>query len=162
MASIRLLSILLTLFATALQTACEREDTITIKNETFAVEYAVTEAQRTQGMSGRESFPDQTCMLFVFPSSQMRSFWMYRCLINIDVAFLDANGVVVATHRMPKEPPQRADESDFAYESRLPKYSSRRPAQFALEFEAGTLDRLNIRVDDRIDLDLKRLKAMAE
>jgi hypothetical protein len=40
-------------------------------------------------------------MLFVFPEPRMLSFWMYECLIDIDVIFLDASGTVTAIHRMP-------------------------------------------------------------
>ena len=59
------------------------------------------------------------------------------------------------------EPPKAASESDEAYRSRLRRYSSGLPAQFAIELPPGSLDRLGIAVEQRIELDLDRLKAVA-
>jgi uncharacterized protein len=134
---------------------------VTIANETFDMELALTEEQRTRGMGGRESFPEGGGMLFVFAESEPRAFWMYDCLIDIDVIFLDGRGVVTAAHRMAAEPPRRDDESEQDYQNRLRHYSSRRPAQFAIELPAGSIERLGVRVDDRIELDVKRLKRLA-
>jgi len=151
------------LIALLLITGCgDRDVVIEIGGERFVMELAVDDEARTMGMSYRESFREGGGMLFVFPDSDIRRFWMYECLIDIDVIFLDANGAVTAVHRMTTEPPRRPDESEEAYHSRLPFYSSRRPAQFAIELPAGSIDRLNVQVDQRIDLPLERLKAMAE
>ena len=49
-----------------------------------------------------------TGMLFVHPDDQIRGYWMYDCLIDIDVAFLDQKGRIVAMHRMKREAPRRA------------------------------------------------------
>ncbi len=141
---------------------CERAETLTIAGETFNVELAVTEEQRVRGMSGRESFPEGGVMLFVFPDEQLRSFWMVDCLIDMDIIFLDGRGVVKAIHTMKAEPLQQPDETREDYESRLPRYFSRYPAQFAIELPAGKAERLGVRFDDRIDLDVERLKGMAE
>lgn len=156
------------LAAAGVLTGCaERDVVIEIAGERFMMELAIDPHARTEGMSYRDSFPeapgyDGGGMLFVFPEPEVRQFWMYECLIDIDVIFLDANGTVTAAHRMPAEPPRRADEHRDQYERRLPLYSSRVPAQFAIELPAGSIDRLNVQVDQRIDLPLERLKAMAE
>jgi uncharacterized membrane protein (UPF0127 family) len=81
--------------------------------------------------------------------------------VDIDIIFLDTRGRVTALHRMKAEPPRSPQESDEAYRSRLPMYSSGLPAQFAIELPAGSLDRLKLAVEDRIELDLDRLKGMA-
>ena len=101
-------------------------------------------------------------MLFVFPKSEVRSFWMKNCVIDMDIVFVDGQGRVTAIHTMVVEPPQLADESDLAYQRRLTPYSSRYPSQFAIELRAGTAERLGIGFDDRIDLDVERLRALAE
>ena len=59
------------------------------------------------------------------------------------------------------EPPRRAHETKDTYRSRLAEYSSVHPAQFAIELAAGTLKELNLEVQDKIALDLRRLKALA-
>jgi uncharacterized membrane protein (UPF0127 family) len=138
-------------------------ETVVIGGEKFDLELALDDAARERGMMGRNQIPDHGGMLFVFPDSKVRvqSFWMGHCLVDIDIIFLDRRGFVTATHRMKAEPPRRADESEADYDARMPRYSSGYPAQFVIELKAGTLDRLNIRFEQRIDLDIPRLKAMA-
>lgn len=141
-------------------------ESITIKGLEFDLELALTPAQREEGLKGRTEIPDAGGMLFVFPDDQVKvqSFWMHRCLVDMDIIYLDSRGTITAMHRMKAQPPQRSDESDAAYEARMraKSYSSVYPAQFAIELKAGTLDQLNLKVDERIELDLKRLKAMAK
>jgi uncharacterized membrane protein (UPF0127 family) len=114
---------------------------------------------------GRSRIDESGGMLFVFPTKQVQrqAFWMKNCLVDIDIVYLDPLGKVTATHRMKAEPPQGHDESDAAYEARLRQhtYPSGYPAQFAIELKAGWLDQLNLKIEDRIELDLDRLKALA-
>jgi len=134
---------------------------VTIRGETFLLELAITDEARTAGLMHREEIPDDGGMLFVFPRSELRSFWMANCLIDIDLIFLDGGGRITALHRMKAEPPRREDEDDAAYQSRMPPYWSGMPAQFAIELQAGSLDRLELRLEERIELDIPRLKALA-
>ncbi len=78
-----------------------------------------------------------------------------------DLIFLDHNGRVTATHRMKVEPPRRDDESDPVYQARLASYPSVYPAQFVIELRQGTLERLDLRFESKIDMNLRRLKASA-
>lgn len=135
--------------------------TVVVGGEPFALEVAADEASRTRGLMERPEIAPGTGMLFAFPAPDVLQFWMGHCLSDIDVIFLDARGRVTAMHRMKAAPPQRADESDAAYRARLPTYSSFLPAQFAIELPPGSLDRLGIRVEQRIELDLDRLKSLA-
>lgn len=138
-------------------------ETVRIKGEEFELKLAIDDASRERGLKHETSIPDQGGMLFIFPDGKvgMQSFWMHECVVDMDLMFLDRRGVVTATHRMKVEPARREGESETEYQQRLRKYSSGYPAQFAIELKSGTLDRLNIRVDDRIELDLPRLKGMA-
>jgi uncharacterized protein len=162
-AAARLLPLVLLLSAAMIASGCQREERerITIRGETLLMELAVSHDQRTRGMMFRDSFPEDGGMLFVFPDVDYRYFWMKNCIIDMDVIFLDPRGVVTAAHRMTVEEPRRAHESERAYEDRLRTYPSRLPAQFAIELPAGSIDRLRVQVDDRVEMDLKRLKAMA-
>jgi uncharacterized membrane protein (UPF0127 family) len=138
-------------------------ETVVIKGHTFHLEVAADEATRTVGLMHRESIPEDGGMLFIFPRPQYQSFWMGYCLFDIDIIYLDSQGRVTATHRMKARPPQREDETVAEYEARLRRdsYPSVYPAQFVIELRGGWLDRLDLRVEDKIDLDLERLKAMA-
>jgi hypothetical protein len=134
---------------------------VRIGGELFSLEPAFDDAARTRGLMDRDEIPRAGGMLFVFPDAQVRRFWMENCLVDIDLVFLDPRGRVTATHRMKREPPRRADESEDAYRARLPTYSSVHPAQFAIELATGSIARLGIRFEDRIELDLARLKGYA-
>ena len=118
----------------------------------FKLEVACDEKSLTAGLSERTSISPDGGMLFIFPESQIQCLWMANCLVEMDVIFLDSQTRVTAIHRMKVEPPRSPYEDNAAYENRLPLYSSGRSAKFAVELAAGTLDRLDIRVDSRINL----------
>lgn len=136
-------------------------ETVEIAGERYTLEIAADDSSRTNGLMGREEISPDGGMLFIFRTAQVRQFWMGYCLINIDLIFLDPQGRVTATHRMKVEASRRSDESEAEYRGRLGGYGSIYPAQFAIELREGALDRLDIQVDDRIELDLARLKALA-
>jgi len=133
-------------------------EAIRIGGQPWRLEVVADDAARTRGLSGRSELPADGGMLFVFPDAQLRSFWMYDCLIPIDLIFLDRLGAITALHEMPIELPRGESETELAYESRLPRYSSRLPAQFAIELPAGSIRALGLRPNTRIEIDADRLK----
>ena len=116
-----------------------------VADAAFDVELATDPASRLQGLSDRPVVPPQGGMLFVFPQAARREFVMRRCLVPIDIAFLDDAGRVVRTHAMRVEPPNTP-------EHRLTRYPSRYPARYALELAGGTLERLDVREGQRVVL----------
>lgn len=142
---------------------------VRLDGRTFRLEIADTMAKRVQGLSGRTEIAENGGMLFVFPRSLVRvqSFVMRDCPIDIDIIFLDPSGRITAMHEMKAEEPRGPGEGEpgelnMAYEERLKRYSSRFPAQFAIEIRGGMLPELNLKEGDRIDLPLEALKARAE
>lgn len=144
-------------------TARPNTEKVRIADHIFHLELAIDPVARERGLMGRDHIPDDGGMLFVFPDAQVgvQSFWMGHCLVDIDIIYLDRRGFITAMHRMKAQPPPQPGESDYAYNLRMPRYSSVYEAQFAIELQAGWLDRLNLKVEDKIELDLERLKAMA-
>ncbi len=148
-------------------TGCEsfrrdpRSVAVEITDERFSLEVAADDTTRVRGLMARTEIPADGGMIFIFPEPAIRSFWMGYCLTDIDLIFLDPNGRVTAVHRMTEESPRREGESEPAYRARLRDYPSLYPAQFAIELQAGAIDRLGIGFDDKIELDLPRLKALA-
>ena len=134
---------------------------IEINGETFNFEIAADDPSRIRGLGGRTSLAPDEGMLFIFPDAQIRSFWMYDCVIPIDIAYLDPLGTVTAVYTMPFEPPRGENETEAEYTARLPRYPSRFPAQFVLEFPAGTIERIGLAPMSRVDLDTRRLKSLA-
>ena len=118
----------------------------------YELEVAADPATRTRGLSGREEIDARGGMLFVFPDDAPRMFWMRDCRIDIDVAFLDRSGRVVAAHRMRAEPPRAERESEAQYLARLRGYASNAPARFAIELRAGSLAKLGLTVGSLVDV----------
>ena len=110
------------------RTSRPQQPEVTIKGRTWRVELAMTEGLRYRGMSDRPSLEADKGMLFVYPVPQTLNFCMRKCLIPLDIAFIDANRRIVRIHTMAVEPYGEADRT----------YSSAGPAQYALEVAAGT------------------------
>jgi uncharacterized membrane protein (UPF0127 family) len=134
---------------------------LALGGETYTLELALDPRTRQRGLGGRPGVAPRGGMLFVFPSPRPLAMVMRDCPEPIDVAFLDAQGVVVALHAMRAEPPRQPGEGALAYERRLPEYPSGVPAQFAIELAGGTLSRLGIEAGARIPLATAPLVARA-
>lgn len=68
--------------------------------DTVVAEVASLPAQREQGLMNRDAVPDGTGMLFVFPDSEHRSFWMKDTPVALDVAFFDDRWRVAGIKQM--------------------------------------------------------------
>lgn len=105
-------------------------------------ELAVDFSRRASGLMHRESLGSHEGMLFYYPSSEYRGFWMYQTLIPLDIAFLDDDGRIQQIKTM--EPCLSNRTSD------CPGYSSNAPARAALEVNAGMFKEQGIRVGDYV------------
>jgi uncharacterized membrane protein (UPF0127 family) len=135
---------------------------IEIAGERFKLEVSADDQSREKGLSGRNEIAADGGMVFIFPDTAMRSFWMPECVIDIDIVFLDENGLIVSAYEMKAERPQRRFESRAEYEARLKRYSSRKPAQFAIELKAGSIKRLKLKPGQKLDIEIQRLKSLAQ
>ena len=137
-------------------------ENVRIGDRDFKLELSLSRERRRVGLGGRETLADDEGMLFAFPRPASQRFWMYDCLMDIDIAYLDPIGYVTAVHTMRKEPPRGPDEDELDYQARLPGYPSLYPAQFVIELAPGMFDRLGIEAGDRIQIDADRLKMLGE
>jgi uncharacterized membrane protein (UPF0127 family) len=64
----------------------------------FSVEVADDPQERAVGLMHRESLPRSAGMLFVYERPQRLSFWMRNTLIELDMIFVDPQGVVQHVH----------------------------------------------------------------
>ncbi len=115
---------------------------LTIGGETFTIELAYRQADRAQGLMFREQLSADHGMIFIFSRSRPRTFHMQNCLVDIDVLFLDAEGTIVNQHAMKAPSPGTASR----------QYHSVSPCRYALELPAGTIERLNLRIGQKIIL----------
>ncbi len=127
---------------------------VILKGRPFNLELALTSGQREKGLMGRDTIAADEGMLFVYPDEEpypaKLNFWMKDCLIPIDLIFIDREGIITAVHEMKPPQPGTADED-------LVVYSSKRPAQFAIEIKGGLAAELGLLVGDTIKLDRDNL-----
>jgi len=91
--------------------------------DTVVAEVARTAEERAEGLMYREEVPEGTGMLFVFPDSQPRAFWMANTYVPLDIAYMDPAYRIVDIIAME---PLVTDS-----------YPSRAPAMFGLEVRQG-------------------------
>jgi uncharacterized protein len=103
----------------------------------IAVEIADTDAKREQGLMYRKSMADTNGMLFLFPYSEPRNFWMHETYIPLDIIYVDANRTIVSIARNCKT---LSDEN-------IPSVKS---AQFVVEVNAGFCDKHGIKEGDLV------------
>ncbi len=109
-----------------------------IGNETFTLEIAARPEDRYRGLMFRDSMPADHGMIFVFPDTAPRSFWMKDTRIPLDILYLDADGTVVAIKQMKP------------YD--LTGIHSDKPAKYAIELNQGAADRTGVKVGDRLNI----------
>jgi hypothetical protein len=95
-----------------------------IGEHVLQVELATTPEERAQGLMFREDLPSNGGMLFVFPSSLPRAFWMQNTPLPLSIAFLDEEGRILNIAQMEPLDPG-------------PRYHSAGPARYALEVHQG-------------------------
>jgi len=146
---------------------------VTIAGKEYRLELAASPTARYKGLSDREEIKVDGGMLFVFPRQQVgvQRFVMRNCLADIDIIYLDPKMRITAMHAMKVEPARRPDEPKTPdarrdrYFARLKKYSSKFPAQYAIELKGGTIEELRkdpdqakmLRRGQVIELDAQRL-----
>jgi uncharacterized membrane protein (UPF0127 family) len=94
---------------------------------------------------------------------------MRDCPIDIDIIYLDGSGRVLTMHNMKFEDARKpgvedADKDGFneTYDNRLKKYSSRYPSQFVVELQGGMIQKIGLKENDVVKLDVEGLKKLAK
>lgn len=131
----------------------------TIAGAPFHLTVSSSDPTRQRGLGAVTDIPVDGGMVFVFPDSEMRGFWMKDCVTDMDIIYLDPLGYVTAIHTMTKQPLRGADEAQTTYEARLKRYSSVTPAQYVIELRAGRAQELKIHTSQKLQLDAPALKA---
>lgn len=106
--------------------------------QTIDIEIADDEYKTQTGLMYRSSMEKNQGMLFIFPDSQLRSFYMRNTQIPLDIIYIGSNKQIVSFQKntTPFDP------------TSLP---SGVPAQYVLEINAGLSDLWNLEMGDRIE-----------
>lgn len=112
----------------------DRVVAITPSGAVIELDVAVSDPKRALGLMGREEIPRGTGMLFVFPGRSRHSFWMYRCLTDLDIVWLVDDGTVVDV----------AESVPPCAERPCPSYAPDAPATIVVEVAGGHARELGI------------------
>jgi uncharacterized membrane protein (UPF0127 family) len=108
------------------------------KRLTFNVEMALSPAQQTVGLMFRTDIPADGGMLFDWGHPQESQMWMHNTVSSLDMVFINPDGTIrhIAEHTVPES---------------LAVIDSAGPVRATLELPAGTTERLDIRVGDKVE-----------
>ena len=107
------------------------------KNITFNVEVAKTMEERKTGLMYRKKLLNNEGMLFIFPREKIIQLWMKNTYIPLDVIFISKNKVIVDI----KKNMEKLSETIVKSKVR---------SRYALEFNAGLINKLNIEIGDKV------------
>lgn len=119
-----------------------REEPLTIvgrdgTRHAFRVEMAVSGDDQMIGLMFRPAVGADEGMLFDWGAPRESTMWMRNTITALDMVFIDADGRI---HRIAERTVPRS----------LAIIESRGPVRATLELAAGTAERLNLRIGDRV------------
>jgi uncharacterized membrane protein (UPF0127 family) len=109
------------------------------------VEVVTDPIDQARGLMYRRSLAKDSGMLFIFRREEPQSFWMKNTLIPLDMIFISHNLVIVDITTM--QP---------CITNPCPDYTSRQPALYVLEVNAGYCRSRHIIIGDKISADALR------
>ncbi len=113
---------------------------IDIGDNRMAVEVVTKQVDMAQGLSGRKSMPRNQGMLFVFNQPGNYYFWMKGMNFPLDILWIDQNFQVVDITK-------EISINDFPV-----NFSSRVPAQYVLEVNAGWTQEHGVGLGTTVDI----------
>lgn len=102
------------------------------------VEVADNDRKRSQGLMYRKTMNESQGMYFVFPISELQSFWMKNTILSLDIMFVNENKEIVKIHK---------NTTPFSEKS-LP---SEKKAMYVVEVVAGFSDKYGVKEGDKIN-----------
>jgi len=115
---------------------------LTINGNVINVDIADTFGKRGRGLSGRESMQENQGMLFVFSSPNIHSFWMKDMNFPLDFIWIDEKLKIAQIS---------SDISPNTYpRSIFPDI----PTKYVLEVNSGWSSRHDIRIGDKIEIEV--------
>ena len=132
---LRVLLTLLLLLNLSCKDLSETRYPLYIGDRVFSVELADSPDEQQRGLMHRRSLAPDHGMLFIFPDSRIRSFWMRNTYIDLSIAYIDSNGIIIDILDM-----EALDETPVP---------STQPVQYGLEVNKGAFE--GIYPGDRVD-----------
>ena len=114
---------------------------LSINGNYLDVEIADTPLKRSVGLMYRKNLDPESGMLFVFPESKSRSFWMKDTHIPLSIAYINEEGVITNIQNM--DPLS------------LDSVPSKGNCRYALEVNKGWFDNHQIIPGDKVEIKTK-------
>ena len=107
------------------------------KNITFNVEVAKTIEERRHGLMHRKKILNNEGMLFIFPREKIIQLWMKNTYMPLDVIFISEDKVIIDLKKNMEKLSETIVKSNVK-------------SRYALEFNAGLINKLNIEIGDKV------------
>lgn len=121
------------------------EGTATVKNHTFKLLLAKTPQEQRQGLSDKDSLPEDTGMLFMFQTPDYYQFWMRHMKFPLDIIYINNDKIVTIFNNV-KNPVYGTENP--------PILRPDAPADKVLEINAGLAKKYGMTVGDTIEIKL--------
>jgi len=142
------LLIIISIMSLVFVSGCLAQDSITrldvtVNDVTVDAELASTPSEWTLGLMHRQNLDENKGMLFIFPDSKPRSFWMKNTFIPLDIIFIDEDKKVI---NIAEAEPCKTLACEF--------YFSEKPAKYVLEVNKNFSQQHNILPGTEMNFDL--------
>lgn len=113
--------------------------------KTVSVRLALTDIERSRGLMGCKKLEPDEGMIFVYPTPDIRAFWMKNVPIDLDIGFFDSDGKLLEVYTM------RAYSTETLF-------SKSDAIRFCLEMPHGWFRKNNILPEKKSQLKLGSLR----
>jgi len=141
----------MTLVCVFVFTGCKlgaKENRACYKEQCYKLELAMTQEQKSKGLQHRDQLDKKRGMLFFMNNKGSPKFWMKETFIPLDIIWLDDLGTITYI-----------EHSAFPCEKDpCPMYGPNFPAGYVLEINSGEASRLDMRLGERIVLQLGNVR----
>ena len=115
---------------------------ISIGNTDIKVKLCVTRESITRGMQGQRFNDEFQGMFFLMPTKEEQSFWMYDCIIPLDIIMIDGKTITTIHENCPICKEELECESYKGYGDKV------------LELPSGLSKQLGVKKGDKISFSL--------
>jgi len=113
-----------------------------LKESCFTVEVAKTPRQQAKGLMYRQSLGEKEGMLFIFSEPDLHGMWMKNMNFSIDIIWLDNNRNIIEINK----------NIPVCQQQECVSYGTSSSSSYVLELPAGTVDKLNLKLNDQIGI----------
>lgn len=113
---------------------------VCINDNCFNVEIAKSSEERSRGLMYRENLDQNSGMFFIFDEEREYSFWMKNTLIPLDIIWANKDMEIVYIEKNVQ--PCKKDPCE--------RYTPNKPAKYVLELNAGSADKFNIKIENKL------------